>query len=1010
MFSRISTGAGKAIGRDLARQMILVVVLVGSLFSAGCGRVLQEAPPAPDNGSFQTGLESQCLTDLIPTIKAFMRGTADLAVVDERWSCFARGIDAFRQRVRSGSGRDVFTPREVAKFFEDFILKADVRINESLLAEIMNLKVMLIGGEPTSLTRAELGKLMDFAQEMRVNTRILGPYMIVFAQNWTLSGAAEFEKDSKFFESANLAIQEVATRIAIGVESNGRSYSVRNFIRLMRELEKLDTERWGWISTLEKVLPLTEDLKRTLVGGDGAKVEPTEWRRFALLASRGYVQYLRFFYFIEENDRQTGATQLAFLSRSIEDLFSYLGSMVAGKPNQFLTRDEIYDLLSRLDAFFPSFRVSQGLVLQGMKIKQVLFGGSLDFFIPADFERAKDKVSLFRQVLDRLYQYVMVYSFEYPLADVQSEFGRRFLLGADRALIDAAGITARIAEAGYSVADLKSLGEEMRKLFPDSDGQEGLASRILRAVPVAEAAIRLSLGTDKGTIEKNEWNLFLVTWVRVFGRVLDYHYYLRYSPTWMEGQGLVDMRRFAEQSLRLISDNLARLGESGMRAGYSAQDILALYESLTSNQWISDRVSPAVMNSTIQPLLSRVLVEPRRRLSEANKPTEGVLNQDTIDFVWGEFDGWWQGQRLLEEILNEGGARTVSPERLRARLRQQLPSDWVNELVRLTGPREVALVFLDDGRLGIPRSAEQLHGMGSLSRLNGTRVGARLVLRSYIGESSRLIAGSEALMEEELNKAFLDFLPLGAALDFLDPSNLSFPSSRFLEGNLFTPVADGSSLLSFEEGVDLLRLILSGQKSQSRINPILEKECESVRDLEKRSKDRISLACFLNSYRTHYKQYLSHLPELVRYLETLNGAQMEEFFLRFLKATGAEGLDSGTVKYGDLGLEPHILQYAEVLMERFDLNRDGMLDRDEALGAYPVFRETLLKFSPGTSERLLRPAFTYLLKFGKTPESFREKAWFLTFWVGQEDSWNLATTRSGVAKIFSFIADQVKKK
>jgi hypothetical protein len=991
------------------RKLALVSGLVGFLLLAGCGRVFQESPPAADSGSFQTGLESQCLTDLIPTIKAFMRGTADLAVVDERWSCFARGIEAFRQRVRSGSGRDVYTPREVAKFFEDFVLKPDVRINDSLLNEIMNLKVMLIGGVSTSITRAELGKLIEFAQEMRVNTRILGPYMIVFAQNWTLSGAAEFEKDSKFFEAANLAIQEVATRIAIGVESNGRSYSVRNFIRLMRELEKLDTERWGWISTLEKVLPLTEDLKRTLVGGDGARVEPTEWRRFALLASRGYVQYLRFFYFIEENDRQTGATQLAFLSRSIEDLFSYLGSMVAGKPNQFLTRDEIFDLLSRLDAFFPDFRVSQGLVLQGMKIKQVLFGGSLEYFVPADFERAKDKVLLFRQVLDRLYQYVMVYSFEFPLSDVQTEFGRRFLLGADRALIDAAGITARIAEAGYSVADLQSLGEEMRKLFPDSEGQEGLASRILRAVPVVEAAIRLSLGTDQGKIEKNEWNLFLVTWVRVFGRVLDYHYYLRYSPTWMAGQGLIDVRRFTEQSLRLISDNLARLEESGKPPSYSAQDIVALYGALTTHRWISSRISPEVFASAVKPLLSRVLVDPVQRLDLSKPPRDSNLGRDSIESIWGEFEIWWQAQRLLEEILSEGGDLRASPSRLRARLRQEPQSIGVNELVRLTSQREVELVFRDDGRLSIPGGADQLHGMGSLSRLNGARAGARLILRSYIEESSRLIAGSEALKEEELNRAFLDFLPLGAALDFLDPVNLSFPSSRFLEGSLFTPLSDGSGLLSLEEGVDLLRLILSGQKSQSLIQPVLEKECASVRDLEKRSKDRISLSCFLKSYRTHYKQYLSHLPDLVRYLDSLTGEQREDFFLRFLKATGAEALESGTVKYGDLGLEPHILQYAEVLMERFDLNRDGMLDRDEALGAYPVFRETLLKFSPGTSERLLRPAFTYLIKFGKTPETFREKAWFLTFWVGQEDSWNIATTRTGVAKIFSFIADQVKK-
>jgi hypothetical protein len=116
--------------------------------------------------------------------------------------------------------------------------------------------------------------------------------------------------------------------------------------------------------------------------------------------------------------------------------------------------------------------------------------------------------------------------------------------------------------------------------------------------------------------------------------------------------------------------------------------------------------------------------------------------------------------------------------------------------------------------------------------------------------------------------------------------------------------------------------------------------------------------------------------------------------------------DQGDVKIGDLSLFPHIVQYVEGIYQVYDLDRNGELTTPEALKAFPTYRPILQQVSGLTSEQDLKGLFTWLLKYGKPPQTFTEKIKFKTWWVPLgESGWDISANRETLAKILGFIAD-----
>ena len=156
------------------------------------------------------------------------------------------------------------------------------------------------------------------------------------------------------------------------------------------------------------------------------------------------------------------------------------------------------------------------------------------------------------------------------------------------------------------------------------------------------------------------------------------------------------------------------------------------------------------------------------------------------------------------------------------------------------------------------------------------------------------------------------------------------------------------------------------------------------------------------------------LPEHSGLKNLFSEEQIRTYYYSLLKSAGHVPNDEKLAIYEDVDLFPHVVQYIEMIFLKYDLNKDRILDKDEALRAFPVFRLTIkdmLKEIPNGQlipDKSLPGVFIYLLKYGRPPKGLSETLKFLSF-IGDESKWDLQASRLDLGVIFNFIADSLAK-
>lgn len=980
---------------------ILALILVAS---TGCEKLLHEEPPSPPPANTKLGFETQCLSNTLPVAEKFMQGEANLEEVDAAWGCFGYAIDAFSRKVKSGTGQNTFQARELARFFEDFFLNGD-RISDSLLKEIMHLKVMFFGGSESSLTRAELRRVIEFSELMKKNSRIIGPYMKVFSMNWRTQGYRTLDKDIKYFEDANQAIQQVANNLAEVIESNGQSYTLSNSIILLKEIEALYGAHWPGLDRYAQLMPLVQELKKALSGGEGESIQPTEWRRFALLASRGFVQYLRYYYFVDKADESSGSTQLIFLSSSAEDFFSYLGEMVKGKKDSRLTPDEIFSLAERVRAVFPNFSLSKALITELMKIKQVLFGGSVTEFTPTDFENAKSKVKVLRKITERVLGFAELYSYKWHPNEMSEEDAHFYFDEGDRILKDVGQLFALLTEAPYDLQNLNTLAEEIKKLYPEAKDQLDFASTLQMYLPVMIEGKKMAANDQSSIVRLEQWAPIFELVSRLYGRSLYYWYFVQ-SRSVTSGPGLISMRDFVNQSLDIVETIVKKRTQMSLAIGssvVSAKDVEPLIKALYNVKLIPKTYRPDIILPVYKLLYERFFLDPQVRL---RGEIPAGMNLATIKIMRSELAYWFENQIFIDAIfLASPAGEGIDHNEVLTKFLKVPATPAKNEMIAILNSR-MPFILDEKGRifLGSRKLQQRLY---SLTVLNSMRSISRLLIGAYAQDYKRIESGV-GLTIDELDKLFKDVLYVGVELDMLDPNKLNFAKSRFIEGNLFTPHSNGDDFLSFTELSDLATMIYSGTQVNTPIIERAKKECQ-IKSASRFSATQVPVPCLLQIYRRDLPEVFDSAPDLVSFEAGLSAEQYQKLMLNFLDAAGADNVSTGWITVSDAGLLPHVMQYAEALMQNYDKDRSGTLSKEEGLDAFPVFQQMIQKMSGFDNDRINRGVFTYMLKFGHAPETFSEKVYLFVRWLPEEEHWDINTDRALLVDLFGYISRKISE-
>src|SRR6185312_17468328 len=150
--------------------------------------------------------------------------------------------------------------------------------------------------------------------------------------------------------------------------------------------------------------------------------------------------------------------------------FSYLGDMVDGKPDKVLTRQELLEICQSLTSFFPDLNITDDLLIEVMKVKVVFFGGQIDQFVKADFDRASEKLQAFQTLSGKFITYIPVYGMSWNTGEMSPDQAQAYFQDSDTNLSEVGRRLGQIMGAPYDLNDLIKLAAGVDKMLPPTSG------------------------------------------------------------------------------------------------------------------------------------------------------------------------------------------------------------------------------------------------------------------------------------------------------------------------------------------------------------------------------------------------------------------------------------------------------------------------------------------------------------------------------------------------------------
>jgi len=984
------------------------------LVMTSCTPKVGEAPPETQQQKLSG---TQCLSGLRPVIEAFVAGNATDTDVAAAWDCAANAIGKFKKYVY-GRTADRFEATELADFLKkNFLEPSSPDITPELRNEAMRIKQLFLGGSIDYVTRTELDKIIEMLGDLKSISLHLNPYMKLIGQKWSVSSSANVQDDIRYFEKASDEIQSAARSLANMIVENNQSYEMDHFVVFLREFSNFTGQDWPVASQIEKGMPVIKKVKKAISGGDPNSIGPTEWRSFVLLGARGYLQYLRYYYFIKSASETGSGIRLGYLARSLEDLLGGFQDLIEQKPadsscgapkQSCISKAEITDILTTFSEIWKEFQVSEKLVSEAMKIKKVYFGGSDGTITSRDFERGKNKVASLKLVVEKFLPYFPVYSLEWDRGNYDYNTAQAFFKEAQDNLQTSSEALGALFEDAYSIDNLISLLTEIDRLYPNKqDPNKRLALEVQKYIPLVKDVKNIIFSENDSLIKKNQWGTFLKYSARFYNTFLFNNYFLK-NENYGSSQFLESFKKLSDQVLTVTKD-VVLLKKNQI---ITAAELNVIAGRLVELDLIPKDITPQSLDQLVKVVLNRILWPAELRLKGGSKQPNGITPL-SVDTVRNELQIWYETERYLYSLT----ATPMRPADLQTQVAKKLKDSKISAALN-TGLTEISMMIAGSvaqpvdakGHLVISNILKLSYNTDSVARLNMNRTLGRILIRAATTSLTRL-QNYEGVELPEAQTLFDQVKPAVVAMGLLDESNTTFMESRFREANIFTAHSNGDTYVNFPEMTDIVGMIMSGVI----VNQLFRKD---VMDLcvspSVRAKDSPVAAekCIQKVYIEKTSTYLAATPEYVQFFRRMNLDDTTDFLKNILKAAGHVPNNQNTVKISDADLAPHVIQYIEMTMSKYDDDHDGMINLGEARKAFPSFQGVLKELTKDQTlikQKDLLALFTYILHYGQPPGGIKDFLFKWLPWKSDESKWTVSADRQELGSILGYIADQVAK-
>ena len=931
------------------------------LFTLGCGLKLGEKNKTNNVLEIKS---ASCLDQSLSQLNLFFAGDATDEQVSESFMCLQDVLLAFKHNVR-GKEMDSYTPAEIAGYIANkFAKEGGGGLSAGLLVEIMKLKIILVGGDADKLTKNEIQALSSIIARLKNDIVKLNPHMKIIASKWKPEAQSEM-KEKRFLE-AKAAFEGFLNRVALLLASSGRPYELNSLLNLAIEAIKGSSTGAASVTLINNARNFVIKFKMTLIGGSEA-LSGKEWVPFAKTLSEVFFQSLRLKYFLNELTDEQVAEKFKVYELVGSDISSLLADLLIFKNATLLKNTEIIDLLEAAKPVMTSLAINAALINQIGKLKVMLLGNHEDgkgaqAWSIKDFKNLSLKLPVLLKnagVLTANFKHLKTNKTGFRKNEIKYEDFSKAEALAHAAVSE----ISLLIQDSYDLNDLRALAVNLSESL--LKGKFKLPENFAALMEVAKSA-KYTLTGDVGTLLTTQ-NIHLLLNVGIHG-FTNYVEFVNFV-----GVFVLEEKEFAAAFGKVFSKIKATLGlELQLKASHTitAAEISQLVLTAQNQKLLKSKFEQKSLDSLFKGLFENILNHPENRLAKKILPG---LNSQALQVVSEELQFWIENQKLISSVL-ESKAEYTKAELITELAKKERTASSEELMKVVTAPG--LMNFNDQGYLKILTETNGLYHVKDLNNHNFSRSLSRLIIRAYAGDLVRATKLGGVTLEE-VQFAFDQLRDLLISFELLEPENTWFMASRFREANLFLSPSNGDSIASFEEINHLALHILSGMKRADTIKIVALEKCLKQKH-ETLAKTEFGQNCLLDLYFNEENAF-TDLPGFaklkaekddkgeLKYSPEIN----KNYYLSLLKAAGYVPNDKvsekeRTVLLRDANLFPHVVQYVEMIYFSHDTSRDGYLQKEEGIKAFPIFAEVMKpvqkQFSLDDKEMI--GLFIWLLKKG----------------------------------------------
>lgn len=308
------------------------------IFSIGCGLKLGEKNKTENVVELKT---ASCMTPSISNLKLFFAGDASGEQVSESLVCLQGVLKDFQTNIR-GKNQDAYTPDEISNFLTKQFLKKSGGLSRELLAEVMKLKVVLVGGDTELLTKNDINAIIDLIAKLKPELAKLAPHMKIIASKWVPTTEA-LANETKFIKAKG-ALEAFLNRVGNLLAATERSYEINDLMNLIIEAAKTSKDSDETVKKVTTAKGLIIKFKEVLIGGDAA-LTGKEWLPFTRTVGEAYFQLLRYKYFFDILKENQLAEKWKVHKIVATDILSLVNDLLSFKDDHVFTAEGLSSLV-----------------------------------------------------------------------------------------------------------------------------------------------------------------------------------------------------------------------------------------------------------------------------------------------------------------------------------------------------------------------------------------------------------------------------------------------------------------------------------------------------------------------------------------------------------------------------------------------------------------------------------------------------------------------------------------